>query len=200
VPVPGTPKKSRGLLIVISSPSGGGKTTVIHKIREQRSEFDYSVSCTTREPRPDEIDGKDYFFLSETEFVERIGNGEFLEWEWVHGHRYGTLKQTVNQALESGRKLLFDLDVFGALSIKKAFPDSLLIFLNPPNLETLKNRLKSRAEDSPEEIKKRLNRATMELEIGEEFDRIIINDDLSETVNRTILTIDQWSEVNLNQP
>jgi len=192
--VPGIPIKSPGLLIVISSPSGGGKTTVIHKIREHRPEYGYSVSCTTRKPRPGEVDGRDYIFLSETEFVKHIANGEFLEWEWVHGYRYGTLKHTVNQALEAGQKLLFDLDVFGARSMKKAFPESLLIFLKPPNLETLKRRLKSRAEDSPDNIETRLHRVDMEMEVGQEFDRIIINDDLSETINQVIHAIDQWSK------
>jgi len=192
--VPEISKKSPGLLIVISSPSGGGKTTVIHKVREQHPEFGYSVSCTTREPRLGEVDGIDYIFLSETEFAKRIGHGEFLEWEWVHGHRYGTLKHTVNQALDAGQKLLFDLDVFGARSIKKACPESLLIFLKPPDLETLKHRLKSRAEDSPDDINTRLNRVSMEMEIGEEFDRVIINDDLSETVYQAIRVIDQWSQ------
>lgn len=191
--MPVTCAKTTGFLIVISSPSGGGKTTVIHEVRKRRPEFGYSVSCTTREPRIDEVNGRDYIFISESEFKHRIEQGELLEWEWVHRHRYGTLRNTVLEALESGQKLLFDLDVFGARSIKKAFPESLLIFLKPPDLDTLKRRLILRAEDSQVDISIRLQRVDLEMEMAKDFDKVIINDNLSDTVNQVLEAIDQWS-------
>jgi len=183
---------NRGILIVISSPSGGGKTTVIHEVRKRRPEFEYSVSCTTRDPRPGEVDGQDYIFLTDAEFVQRIDRGDFLEWEWVHGYRYGTLKETVASALTSGRCLMFDVDVHGAKSIKQAFPDdSLLIFLDPPDIETLKQRLKSRAKDAPGEIEKRLTRLNMEMAESRDFDVILVNDVLSDTVTDVIQVLDR---------
>jgi guanylate kinase len=182
----------RGVLIVISSPSGGGKTTVIREVRKQRPELGYSTSCTTRDPRPGEVNGVNYIFLSESEFLERINRGDFLEWEWVHGYRYGTLKETVAQALKRGQSLLFDLDVHGARSLKETYPDdSLLIFLDPPDIETLRQRLMSRAEDSPEEIEKRLKRLVMEMEAGRDFEVIVVNDMLEHTVNEVIAAIDR---------
>ena len=182
----------RGMLIVISSPSGGGKTTVIREVRKRRPELGYSISCTTRDPRPGEVNGENYIFLSESEFLERINRDDFLEWEWVHGYRYGTLKNTVAQAIRRGESLLFDIDVHGAKSLKEAFPgDSLLIFLKPPDIETLRKRLKSRAEDSPEEIEKRLKRLNMEMEAGKYFEVILVNDVLENTVNEVIAAIDR---------
>lgn len=180
-----------GLLIAISSPSGGGKTTVIREVRKRRLEFGYSVSCTTREPRTGETNDKDYIFLTEQEFKQRIERDEFLEWESVHGYWYGTLKETVSRAKNAGQHLLFDIDVYGAQSLKRAFPDSLLIFLNPPDLDTLILRLKSRAKDSQQEIDNRLKRVEIEMEIGQQFDVIIINDELNETVNQVIKAIEQ---------
>lgn len=187
-----TPVRNRGILIVISSPSGGGKTTVIHEVLKRRPEFEYSVSCTTRDPRPGEVDGQDYVFLSDSEFAQRIERGDFLEWEWVHGYRYGTLKNTVAAVLRSGRNLLFDVDVHGAKSIRMAFPnDSLLIFLDPPDIETLKQRLKSRAKDTPEEIEKRLTRLNMEMAESRDFDAILVNDALADTVTQVLGVIDR---------
>lgn len=180
-----------GLLIAISSPSGGGKTTIIHEVQKRRPEIGYSVSCTTRKPRTGEINGKDYIFLSEREFKQHIEHDEFLEWESVHGYLYGTLIETVSRAKHAGQHLLFDIDVYGAQSLKRAFPDSLLIFLNPPDLDTLMLRLKSRAKDSQEEIDNRLKRVEIEMEIGQQFDIVIVNDKLDDTVNQVIKAIDQ---------
>ena len=138
------------------------------------------------------MDGEDYIFLSESEFLERINQGEFLEWEYVHGYRYGTLKDTVAQALSRGQSLLFDVDVHGAKSLKKAFPDnSLLIFLDPPDIETLRQRLMLRAEDTPEEIEKRLKRLEMEMQEGKDFEVILVNDMLENAVTEVIAAIDR---------
>jgi guanylate kinase len=181
-----------GILIVISSPSGGGKTTVIREVRKRRPELGYSVSCTTRDPRPGEVDGENYIFLSESEFLRRLKLGDFLEWEYVHGYRYGTLKDTVAQALKRGESLLFDIDVHGAKSLRRAFPDdSLLIFLDPPDIETLRQRLILRAEDTPEEIEKRLKRLEMEMQEGRDFEVILVNNVLEDTVTEVIAAIDR---------
>jgi guanylate kinase len=181
----------QALLIAISSPSGGGKTTIIQEVRKRRPQLGYSVSCTTRKPRPGEVDGRDYIFLSEHEFKTRAENGDFLEWEWVHGYFYGTLKQTIAQALNTGKSLLFDIDIHGAQSLKQAFPDNaLLIFLQPPDLETLKRRLMARAQDAVEDIQTRLDRVKIEMDAAKNFDNIIINDDLTETVDQVMAAID----------
>ena len=187
-----SPPHGTGLLVAISSPSGGGKTSVIREIRKLRPVFGYSVSCTTRKPRPGEMSGRDYIFISDEEFQERIARNEFLEWEWVHSYRYGTLKETVAAAINAGEYLLFDIDVHGAKSLKEAFPNSTIqIFLTPPDLETLIHRLKSRAEDSEDEIYRRLERVKIEMDIGQHFEVVIVNDVLSDTVRQVLEAIDK---------
>lgn len=174
----------RGRLIVVSAPSGSGKTTIAKKIMERFPFIKFSVSATTRPKRNGEVDGKDYFFLTKEEFEKKIQNGELLEWEEIYGNYYGTLKSVVESALKNGEVLLFDVDVNGAISIKKKFPDdSILIFIKPPNIETLKERLKRRKTETEEQIKKRLERVPMELGKAEFFDYIFVNDKLEDTVN-----------------
>ncbi len=175
---------------MVSAPSGSGKTTIAKKIMEKFQFIKFSVSATTRPKRDGEIDGKDYFFLTKEEFEKKIQNGELLEWEEIYGNYYGTLKSVVESALKNGEILLFDVDVNGAISIKKKFPDdSVLIFIKPPNIETLKERLRRRKTETEEQIKKRLERVPMELGKAEFFDYIFTNDKLEDTVNAVVRVV-----------
>ncbi len=174
-----------GILIVLSSPSGGGKTTIYRAVLKQHPEYKYSVSATTRPRRGKEQDGTDYFFLSDEEFLEKVDNGEFVEWAFVHGYRYGTLKSTVRDALSHGDVLLFDLDVQGADAMKKAFPDDVVnIFILPPSREELRKRLTARKTDQPDVINLRLRNAEGEVKKAITYDYIVINDDLDTAINR----------------
>jgi guanylate kinase len=168
----------KGLLIVISSPSGGGKTTLIRKLREAEPRIRYSVSLTTRAPRPGEVHGKDYLFVSPAEFDRRKQSGDLLEWAQVHGHFYGTPRSETQEALLQGLDVVLDIDVQGGKQIKELYPEALLIFIAPPNLEALKIRLDQRKQDAPETIQQRLLAATSEIAASREYDFIIVNDDL----------------------
>lgn len=171
-------------LIVISAPSGCGKTTIAQKMLGLHPEMIFSVSATTRPRRDSEVHGKDYFFLSRQEFESKIQSGELVEWENIYDNYYGTLKNEVVRALNDGKSMLFDVDVKGALSIKKKYPkDAVLIFIQPPSIEVLMQRLMSRKTESTEVIRKRLDRVPMELEMGKEFDYRIVNDDLQKALN-----------------
>ena len=134
--------------LILSSPSGGGKTTIARMLLERRPDVGYSVSCTTRAPRPGERDGKDYYFLSTEDFEARKSRGEFAEWAVVHGNLYGTLRQEVTQVLGSGRHVIMDIDVQGARQFAQAFPESVLVFLLPPTTDVLIGRLRARRRES----------------------------------------------------
>ena len=183
----------KGKLVLISSPSGGGKTTIIEKILEKYPDkFIYSISSTTRKPRFNEVHGKDYFFLTEPEFKKKIEQNQFLEWEKVHGYYYGTDAAFVEKCLDEGKYVLLDLDVNGALNVAKRFKDqALTIFLAPPSMDELKKRLRNRKTDSIEEINKRLERIPLEMEKSRQFDYIVINDQLDKTVNQVLKIIDE---------
>jgi guanylate kinase len=178
----------RALLIVVSAPSGAGKTTLCDRLRAEHPEMAYSISCTTREPRGDEQDGADYFFLSEDEFSRRLAAGAFLEHAVVHGHRYGTPRKGVEDALKAGRSVLMDIDVEGARQIRervaRAPDDDLLkrafvdIFIEPPSMQALKERLEGRAEDAPEVIAARLRNAEAEMDARHRYRYRIVNRDL----------------------
>lgn len=172
---------SPGLLIVISGPSGVGKNTVINNLFNRKPGLKYSVSATTRTPRPNEIDGQHYFFLTETEFQKKIGNGEFLEWAKVYHHYYGTPKQYVHQLLESGQDLVMDIDVQGAIQVKHSLPEAVLIYLAPPSLTELKKRLLGRNTDSETEIIKRLQYIETEFRSIPQYDYLIINKEIDLT-------------------
>ncbi len=176
------------LLVILSSPSGGGKSTVIKRLlKHNEIDFIYSVSCTTRKPRQGEVDGKDYFFLSEEEFQKKIEQNEFLEWEQVHHYYYGTSRVLVEQWLSWGNVVLLDIDVNGALTIQQKFNNrAISIFLEPPSVNELINRLKKRKTESREEIAKRLERVPLELEKKKYFDFIIKNNNLDNTVKKTL--------------
>jgi len=175
---------AEGLLVVISSPSGGGKTAIIHRMLERPgNRFAYSVSVTTRPRRVGERQGRDYYFVSEEEFFEKIQKGELIEWAEVHGYYYGTPKSPIEQMLSEGKTVLLDLDVYGALAVRKAFPkQSLLIFVRPPSMEILLERLRERRTDSELEIQKRLQRVPEEQAKAQFFDYVITNLELNDTV------------------
>jgi len=170
------------LLTVISAPSGGGKTTICKLLLERNENLSLSISATTRPPRKNEINSKDYFFITEKEFFAKVENGEFLEYEQVHGYYYGTLKESVNKMRSAGKSVLFDIDVNGALTIKEKNPDALLIFILPPSMEELKKRLQQRETDTEEERNKRLARLPTEIEKSKYFDFKLVNHDLTHTV------------------
>lgn len=169
----------RGKLVVIAAPSGAGKTSIAREILRRNPTLSFSVSATTRQRRGEEIDGKDYFFLTRPEFEQRVSAGEFVEWEEIFGNLYGTLRSEVDRALSAGRHLLFDVDVKGALSIKRVYAEALLIFIRPPSLEVLRDRLIGRHTESDETVARRLARVPMELEAGRAFDCQVVNDDLA---------------------
>ncbi len=183
----------QGLLVVISAPSGGGKTTIIRKVLERNDpRFVYSVSCTTRKPRKNEVNGRDYFFLSEAEFKKRIAANEFIEWAVVHDNYYGTSRKTIDRFLQEGKVVLLDIDIQGGIEVKRIYGDrALLIFIKPPSMQDLERRLRSRQSDSDEVIRKRLANARHELQKQSEYDVVILNDVLENTVDRVIDTIEQ---------
>lgn len=176
---------SKGRLVVISAPSGAGKTTIRKRLQQGSVEWRFSVSATTRPWRQTEVDGEDYHFLSDAEFDDRQARDQFIEWEWVHGYRYGTLRTDLETALAAGRTLLLDVDVKGAVNIMRSYPgQSLGIFIDPPDMETLTERLKARGSDDPQRIAKRLERLPEELAYKPQFDYIVVNDDLDRAVDR----------------
>lgn len=167
-----------GLSFVISAPSGAGKTTLSQKLLAEFPLLHFSISCTTRSIRQGEIDGKDYCFLEKQEFERRKNAGEFAEWAKVHGNFYGTPIKPVQEMLQSGRDVLFDIDVQGAAMLKLTFPLSRFIFILPPSLQTLENRLAKRALDSPETLKMRMQNARNEIAQAMWYDALVVNDNL----------------------
>jgi len=181
--------KQSGRLVVLSSPSGGGKTTIIQSILKRFPDFKYSVSATTRPPRTDEVNGRDYYFLSRKNFLQKCKQNEFLEWARVHDHFYGTPKQPILSFLQNGLTVLLDIDVQGGIQIKRSHPGALLIFLVPPGLDVLRERLKNRGTENQESLKTRLRNARHEIDLAVDYDKKIINDDLDRTIQEVIETI-----------
>jgi len=171
--------ENKGKIIAISSPSGGGKTSVVKQILKDFPQIIFSVSATTRPKRSNEVNGVDYFFVDEREFELKIKNDEFIEWERFYDYYYGTLKSFVDGNINNGKSVLFEVDVKGALSLKKIYPESILIFIDPPTYEELVKRLKNRKTESPEDLQKRIDRAKMELSYKNKFDYIFVNDELN---------------------
>lgn len=175
----------KGLLIVISAPSGTGKTTICKKLIETSTNLVFSISMTTRAPRDNEVDGCDYFFISTDEFEKKIKKGEFVEWARVYGDYYGTPKKPLEELLSSGVNVLLDIDTQGAMNIKKRYKDrAVLIFIIPPFLEDLKVRLINRMTDTLDEIEKRLSFAKNELRNISKYDYYVVNDDIGITVGK----------------
>jgi len=173
-----TQTSPQGVLYVVSSPSGGGKGTLIRRVLEVVPDLSYSVSYTTRAPRNGEVDGREYFFVNRQRFEEMINEGAFLEWANVHGNLYGTAKRQVISETNAGVDIVLEVDVQGAASVRKLGLDSVSIFILPPSRETLRQRLIARGSDSAEELAVRLNNAPAELEQYEAFDYVIFNDEI----------------------
>ncbi len=172
--------EAAGKALVFSAPSGAGKTTLVHKLMEERADVAFSVSATNRSPRGTEADGVDYHFLTTEDFRRRVEKGDFLEWEEVYdGRLYGTLRAAVEAVWSQGLHVVFDVDVEGGIRLKEILGDHLKsIFVSPPSLSVLESRLRSRATDQPEEIDRRLAKASQEMDRAEHFDAVLVNDDL----------------------
>ncbi|HXH19876.1 MAG TPA: guanylate kinase [Chitinophagales bacterium] len=183
-------------LIIFTAPSGAGKTTIVHRLLEADSRLAFSVSACTRKKRPNETNGKHYYFLTEEQFKKKIENGEFIEWEEVYpGIFYGTLSSEVERIARQGKAVVFDIDVKGALNIKNKFGNkALAIFVKPPSLEALRERLKRRNSEDEQSLAKRLERVSYELSFENCFDHVIVNDDLDKAVKEARLIIGKFLE------
>jgi guanylate kinase len=180
-------------VIIFSAPSGSGKTTVVKHLLEVRgSKLGFSISATTRKPRAGEMNGREYYFLEESDFRNRVAQGQFLEHEEVYqGIFYGTLHSEVERLWSEGRAVLFDVDVVGGVNLKKQFGDrALSVFLRPPSLEVLMDRLKKRSTEVEHQMRERLDKATFELQFEQQYDVTVVNDDLQETLHRCEALVD----------
>lgn len=186
----------KGKLIIFAAPSGSGKSTIINWLMQEHPELNmhFSISCTSRAPRGTEQHGVEYFFLTPEEFRAKIANDEFVEYEEVYADRYyGTLKSQVEKQLEQGENVVFDVDVHGAMNIKKAYgSQAISVFIQPPSIEELRKRLNGRATDAPEVIEQRIERAEYELSFAPKFDTVVVNDDLQEAKENALQKIAQF--------
>lgn len=176
--------------VILSAPSGGGKTTIARALLASRQDLGYSVSCTTRQPRDGEIAGKDYYFITRTEFISKRERGEFAESAEVHGNLYGTLRSEVQRVLSSGKHVLMDIDVQGAVQFTRVFPQAVTIFILPPSADVLLSRLKMRKSESPQQLADRLQSALQELQSVDEYEYVVVNDNLDKAVQRVGSIID----------
>ena len=183
-----------GKLIIFSAPSGSGKSTIVNYLLSKKLNLQFSISATNRSPRGTEQHGKEYYFLTTEEFKKGIDNGDFLEYEEVYpGRFYGTLKKEVENRLQKGVNILFDVDVVGGCNIKKHYGNrALSIFIQPPSIEELRRRLEKRATDTPEVIEKRIEKASFELTFAQRFDKIIVNDDLEKAQDETLSAVKKF--------
>lgn len=189
----------KGLLILISGPSGTGKGTVCDLLRQKHPEISYSISATTRQPRPGEQDGVNYYFYTKEKFQEMIDQGQLLEWAEVYGNFYGTPKQKVLDRLEAGEDILLEIDTQGALNVMKVMPEGLFIFLLPPSLEELVSRLKGRGTETEESLHRRLGAAVDEIKLATKYRYVVVNDkveDAQETIAKIIEAEHHRSDLN----
>jgi len=176
--------------LILSAPSGGGKTTIARRLLAERTDLGYSVSCTTRAPRGDEEHGRDYYFLTRAEFVLERERGAFAESAEVHGHLYGTRRREVERVLAEGRHVVMDIDVQGAHQFLRVFPHSVLVFVLPPSAEVLLERLRSRRTETTAQVVRRLQSALQELQAVDDYGYVIVNDDLDEAVRKVSAVLD----------
>jgi guanylate kinase len=171
-----------GFPVILSAPSGSGKTTIAKLLLARRPDLGYSVSCTTRSPRPGEIDGRDYYFMTRAEFIAERERGAFAESAVVHGNLYGTLRREVERVIAEGKQVVMDIDVQGSMQFVRAFPHSATIFILPPSAEVLLERLRARKTESPAQLAARLQSALQELQQVDEYEYVVVNDDLERAV------------------
>lgn len=185
---------SSGKCVIFSAPSGAGKTTIVHALLKRLDQLSFSVSACSRDPRPNEVDGKDYHFLGLQRFQEAILNEEFVEWEEVYTNNYyGTLKSELERIWAQGKTVIFDVDVIGGLNLKRAFGENAMaIFVQPPSYEELEKRLRHRSTETEEKIQQRMQKAETELARAEEFDLVLVNDDLEKAINTAELVVSEF--------
>lgn len=183
-----------GKLIIFSAPSGSGKTTIVHALMERGLPLEFSISACNRAPRKGEVDGKDYYFMTEEEFSSAVSRDEFVEWEEVYeGRFYGTLKSELDRIWNMGKHVVFDVDVAGGLELKRLFGDrALAVFVQPPSVEVLRLRLETRNTDSVEDIDKRVAKANTELSFAPQFDLRIVNDQLNTAITETVAAVEAF--------
>ncbi|HEV8457397.1 MAG TPA: guanylate kinase [Methylomirabilota bacterium] len=186
--------KRRGTLVVVSAPSGAGKTTLCHEVRSLVPDLFYSVSYTTRAPRPGEVNGTDFHFVSEAEFAAMRERDEFAEWAEVHGQLYGTPAKSLESALARGLDVLLDIDTHGARQLRQRYPEAVSVFIMAPSMADLEGRLRERKSDAAGEIARRLARARDEIAAWRQYDYLIINRDVKEAVDQlaTIIQAERW--------
>lgn len=181
-----------GNIFIISAPSGAGKTTVIKKLLGTVADLSLAVSFTTRKKRPGEVDGVDYRFVDKAEFEDMVGKGGFVEWAEVHGEFYGTPKNDIDGVVSLGGDILLDIDIQGAVKVKKKYPDAISIFLLPPSLEDLEKRIKERGVNNKDDLKRRLDNARLEMARRHEYDYQVVNDSIDEAVDEVADIIDYY--------
>ena len=184
----------KGNLFVISGPSGAGKGTLVAYLIAHVEDAWVSVSATTRAPRPGEIDGTHYFFMTDEQFDEVLARDGFLEWAVVHSNRYGTLQEKVEEAIAAGKQVILEIDVQGAMQVRDKMPDAHLIFIEPPSLEELERRLRGRATETEDVIIKRLETARVELSYEKEYDNCLVNDNLEVACNQLVNLVNSYAE------
>ena len=181
-------------LFVVSGPAGAGKGTLVARARSRRPQLSVTVSATTRAPREGEVDGTSYYFLTEEEFDRKIEEDAFLEWAHVHKNRYGTLKSEVDRLFAQGNSVILEIDVQGAFAVRKQRPDAVLIFIVPPSMEVLEQRLRGRGTEDEDSIRVRLENAVRELSLAGEYDEIVVNDDVEQATEDLLAIMDSYED------